>query len=1006
MITPLSLRGWGIAALLFMMWTITQHQASKNAIYILVMVFLAYFYLEKERGGKHQSRKPLIQTERKYREIFEYFFRINLHGIRDGRVTFLKELGQRFWRRISICLLSLLFFAPIHALAAQRIVRVGFYENAPKIFTSESGQPSGIFVDIIENIAHSEGWQLRYVHGTWTEGLDHLARGKIDIMPDVAFTVARKTQYSFHKTPVLSSWDQVYVAKNRGIQSILDLNGKRAAVLEGSIQQKAFTELAEEYNLKVIIIPLPDYKTAFEMVAKGKADAVITNHFYGSMHFREYGLQNTAILLNPCSYFFATNKGYNLDLLEAIDTHLLALKNDPQSAYYQSMNRWITEKVPFTIPTWLKVLGLVVGGILLLSIVGSVILKRQVNARTRALTEQNEQMVSINKSLHDSELKHRTLFETANSAIIIMHDGRIIDCNARTLELFGCSREQILGAQPFELSPPTQPDGRRSDESAFEKINLALGGKPQLFEWEHCRCDRTPFTAEVSLNCMELSGKMFLQAMIRDVSERKQAERDRIAREAAEETSRAKSAFVANMSHEIRTPLNAILGFAQILERDPSLTPKQADQVQTISRSGEHLLQLINDILDMSKIEAGRTTINKTAFCLYDLLDDLEIMFRSRANSKGLYLTVERDESVPRCVTADEGKLRQVLINLMGNAIKFTETGGVAVRVHAEVIEENAVEGKVSLRLWIEVEDTGSGIPDEDIDRIFEAFHQAETGVKAGGTGLGLAISREFVEMMGGKFTVKSQLGKGSCFRFDIMLEQAEDIADRKKLTSRRVTGLEPGTRAFRVLVVDDVPTNRIMLCDLLQPVGFEVAEASNGVEALKVFEEWSPHAILMDLRMPVMDGYEAIRRLRIMETARATAIIAVTASAFDDYKEQVMAIGADAYMRKPFRPEELYEALGKCLNLHYIFADEMVNTPSRSETTTQMPAMKTELPLELVQAMIQAVTDGDMTRLSELITQVELVDNAVARSMQAWADRYDYERIEEWLRKVEKGYE
>jgi PAS domain S-box-containing protein len=874
------------------------------------------------------------------------------------------------------------------------------YENAPKLFTSATGQPEGIFIDIIKNIAQSEGWRLQFVHGSWAEGLHRLDRGEIDLMPDVIFTAERATKYAFHRTPVLSAWDQIYVAKNSGIKSILDLDGKRIAMLEGSVQGEAFKQLVVGYGLNVSILPMPEYQTAFEMVAKGQADGVLTNNYYGSLHYRKLGLESTAILMNPSALFFAAPKGKNQDLLNAIDLHLMDLKDDPQSVYFQTLKRWAPEEDRFVIPPWLKVLSLVVGVSLLLSIIGSVILKRQVNARTKALSEQNALMIDINRALNDSVLKHRTLFETADCAILLLREGRIVDCNARTLALFGCSSEQILGTYPFEISPPTQKDGQYSKEIALAKVHQALRGQPQLFEWEHCRWDRTPFTAEVSLNCLELSGEVFLQAIVRDISERKQAESDRIAREAAEEASRAKSAFVANMSHEIRTPLNAIIGFAQILERDPALTPQQADHVRTVSRSGMHLLQLINDILDMSRIEAGRITLNKSVFCLHDLLNDLATMFRFRAESKGLQLHIEWDDNVPQYVTADEGKLRQVLVNIIGNAIKFTETGGVAVRMRADMTEGTSTEGTASLRLLTEVEDTGPGIPEEDLDRIFEAFQQAETGMKVGGTGLGLAISREFVAMMGGELTVKSQVGKGTCFRFDVLLKPADAISAQERLTVRRVVKLESDAAPLRVLVVDDILTNRTMLCALLRPLGFEVAEASNGAEAVKVFEQWSPQAILMDLRMPVMDGYEATRQIKSTETGHATAIIAVTASAFEDYKEQVMAAGADAFLRKPFRPEELYEELGKCLDLHYIYADEPITPSTLAKPATDKPVSVTSLPQELAGAMKQAVADGDMIRLGALITQVEAVDINAARALHALAERYDYQRIDEWLQK------
>ena len=482
----------------------------------------------------------------------------------------------------------------------------------------------------------------------------------------------------------------------------------------------------------------------------------------------------------------------------------------------------------------------------------------------------------------------------------------------------------------------------------------------------------------------------------------KLAEQDRIARAVAEEANRAKSLFVASMSHEIRTPMNAILGFAQILERDPSLSPEQVEHVRIITRSGAHLLRLIGDVLDISKIESGQITLNETAFCLHDLLNDLELMFRSRVKAQGLQLLVDRDESLPRYVTADDGKLRQILVNLIGNAVKFTVTGGVAVRVRAEAVEGKTGKDPEALRLMVEVEDTGPGIHDEDMSCIFDLFQQGEAGMKAGGVGLGLTISRKFVEMMGGEIAVTSQMGKGSCFRFEALLKSAAEIAEGDKLASRRIVGLEPGTGPFRILVVDDAPTNRALLCALLRPVGFEVAEAINGVGALDVFAQWSPHAVLMDMHMPVMDGYEATRRIKSTEAGRATSVIALTASTLEGSQTQIMAAGVDAYLRKPFQAEELFDVVGKCLDLHYVFADEPDKTLSHPEPASQMQAVPLALPNELIRTIQQAVEEGDIDRLTKLIVQVEKLDSAKSCVLQALADEFDYEKLGQWLENEE----
>ena len=478
-----------------------------------------------------------------------------------------------------------------------------------------------------------------------------------------------------------------------------------------------------------------------------------------------------------------------------------------------------------------------------------------------------------------------------------------------------------------------------------------------------------------------------------------------LSKKAAEQANRAKSVFLGNMSHEIRTPLNAVLGFTQILERDASLTPRQTSMLQTIGRSGQHLLNLINDILDMSKIEADMLDLRLVDFCLYDLLDDLELLFAPRAQKGQLQLLMERHDSVPRYVNADEGKLRQVFINLMGNAIKFTKIGGVAVRVRAETTTDSTDGDADTIRLVVEVEDSGSGIAEDQLDCIFEPFQQSTEGRDAGGTGLGLAVSRKIVELMGGSLTVTSEVGKGSRFRFDTLVTPAEGSEDEvEEREARHVVGLEPGTGPFRILNVDDQKDNRDLLTALLEPLDFEIREVVNGQEALDVFETWSPHAVLMDIRMPVMDGYEATRRIKATEQGRTTPVIAVTASAFGDDEKEVLAAGVDGYIRKPFRPEELFAVLKRCLGLHYVYAETAGQAPEKADVQPLTRADLAALPEELRQAMRQAVDEGDMAGLQLLIVQVEETDAATARKLRMRADQYDYEALTQLLTKQDEG--
>ncbi len=483
---------------------------------------------------------------------------------------------------------------------------------------------------------------------------------------------------------------------------------------------------------------------------------------------------------------------------------------------------------------------------------------------------------------------------------------------------------------------------------------------------------------------------LFLANVSLDITEQKELEAAlHKAKEEAERANRAKTIFLANMSHEIRTPMNAILGFSQLMQRDPTVTPRQRQQLDTINRSGEHLLALINDILEISKIEAGRVTLNPTAFDLHAMLNDLEIMFRLRTDAKNLQFSVERNGDVPRFVVADEGKLREVLINLLGNAVKFTKKGGILLRVRA--LDEETKE----LRLQAEIEDTGPGIAAEDMGRLFHHFEQTQAGREAGtGTGLGLAISREFVRLMGGDITVRSQVGKGSLFRFHIVLQEADPVAVVVKAETRRVTGLRPGQPRYRVVVADDKEDNRELLSQMLGPVGFQIRQVADGEEAVKEFEIWEPSLILMDLRMPVMDGYEAIRRIRASAGGKDVRIIAVTASAFEETRQEVLDTGADDFVSKPFRETELIEKIGQLLGVKYVYA-EAVSVAAEPEALEALTSESLAgLPGELIRQIRESTITADLDRMLELIQQAAIHDARAADGMRSLAERFDYQKL------------
>jgi PAS domain S-box-containing protein len=391
------------------------------------------------------------------------------------------------------------------------------------------------------------------------------------------------------------------------------------------------------------------------------------------------------------------------------------------------------------------------------------------------------------------------------------------------------------------------------------------------------------------------------------------------ARDQAQAANRAKSVFLSNMSHELRTPLNAILGFAQVMSYSQALPDRERDYLGIISRSGEHLLALINNILDLSKIDAGKITLELHDIDLAELLRDIVAMMRIRAEAKGLQLILDPSSHYPRFIRSDAGKFRQILINLIGNSIKFTSAGQVTVKVGAQP----AAGGHL---LIVGVSDTGIGIAKESLATLFRPFEQIGTQPSAEGTGLGLAITRQFIQLLGGEISVDSELGKGSNFCFVIPVGQAQPIGTLAAGHRPPVVGAGIKAGDLRLLIVEDQPDNCLLIRRFLEPSGFLLREAVNGQEAIQQFQVWQPHLIFMDRRMPVMDGLEATRRIKALPGGRETIIIAVTAHAFEEERQEMLKAGCDDFIGKPFRQDDLLALLEKHLRLS--LGDEPAASP------------------------------------------------------------------------------
>ena len=635
-----------------------------------------------------------------------------------------------------------------------------------------------------------------------------------------------------------------------------------------------------------------------------------------------------------------------------------------------------------------------------------------------------------------------------------MHDttGQVTYANQTAYQLTGMNTIPELNAAQFaEIGQAYLAETNELYPTAQMPIVRSLTGETvKVDDMELHRPDKIVSLEVSSTPIVDETGKInYAIATFADITDRKQAEKlladynrtleqqvsDRTfelqreiidrkrAESAAQAANQAKSTFLANMSHELRTPLNAILGFSQLINRGSNLFQEQQEHLNIITRSGEHLLALINQVLDLSKIEAGRATLNETSFDLHRLLNDIEDMFQLQAENKGLQLLVERVSDVPQYVQTDEIKLRQILINLLSNAIKFTSEGGIYVRI---TNQESAQH------ICFEIEDTGEGIDASELDKLFAAFVQTQTGEKSQeGTGLGLTIARSFVQLMGGEMTVNSRAGVGTTFKFDIKVNAVESADRPPEQLNRRVIAIAPDQPRYRIVIADDRWDNRQLLVKLLSPLGFEIYEAQNGREAIEKWEQYAPHLIFMDLRMPVMDGYEATKQIKAKASSgsplfkgggegierifkgdgegiedlfkgggeeiegQATAIIAITASNFEEEKAVVLSTGCDDFIRKPFREANILDALHKHIGVRFIF-EELNAAPSfpENEVNVLTKAAFSELPPELVANLQQAISNLDLEQMQIAIGQIREINQPLARAIATCIKNFQYEQL------------
>ncbi|MEM7535344.1 MAG: ATP-binding protein [Chloroflexota bacterium] len=624
--------------------------------------------------------------------------------------------------------------------------------------------------------------------------------------------------------------------------------------------------------------------------------------------------------------------------------------------------------------------------------------KRQIEQQAESLRKEIIEREKIEQALKQSEERNRALLEAIPDGIILANrEGDVLFAQQPKAFQGRYLASDLIGKNVYQLP--------ESDvvEMFKESIHMALDTMQVQTSDYRLQSNGQWRTRESRVAPVNQNEVMIIN---RDVTEIRHHQNElQEAKEAAEAASNAKSTFLANVSHELRTPLNVILGFTQLMAKDPASSSEQVQQLGVIQRSGRYLLDLINDVLEISKIEAGHVNQNQNHFDLPLMLTTLVEMFTLRAATKGIQVRLEADNDLPRIIMSDEQKLRQILTNLMGNAIKFTQAGQITLMAHR-------VKSKSpTSRLIFAVKDTGIGIRSEKLDHIFEIFARAEDNSIEEGTGLGLPISQQYVRMLGGELQVESAPNQGSTFRFEINYRLATTDNNKQPLHEQKVIGIKSdGVKAdeqkeYKVLIVEDNRENRTLLRLFLGDIGLHCREAINGQMAVDAVAECKPDLIFMDMRMPVMDGYEATRVIR-QQYGRDLPIVALTADAFEHQRLEILDIGCDMVISKPYRQRDVYHAIESLLPLVFIYADNTESTINHRRNGHHPTKVQTSIEDLLSQERLATLPKGwlaqfkvfaSMADVEECLIHINTIrqqDKALAETFVNLVNHFQFERI------------
>ncbi|WP_342116128.1 transporter substrate-binding domain-containing protein [Pseudoduganella sp. OTU4001] len=899
-------------------------------------------------------------------------------------------------------------------LAAHPVIRVAASINRPpvELLRPDSPELQGISAEYLRRF--EQMLNVRFdvaLHESELDRLRAVAEGRADLVSAIAPRQTRAgllftRHYVSSPIVLFARLDSAYVRDPSG------LAGRPVAVLKGSRVGEAFAQRWPEVR-QVDVVSAAD---GLRYLREGKVDAYVGSLLTTGSSLAESGSTDIRVVGETGLNFDATFgvRGDWPQLVSILDKAMAAIPASERDAIKQ---KWVSVQYrtgnDYTAALKWLALALVLGALFIIQ------LQIMVKRRTRQLRQ--------------SEQRYRSLVEHAPEAIVVCDaaSDTVLDLNSNAQRLFGRSQAELAGSDLKRLFAPTQPDAMPAVETYQAAKAAALQGGSQALERSVQRPDGSVVPCEVLLARLDADRAPQLRVSFFDITERKRSEAELFkyqtqleelvsarttqleeALQRTESANQAKGVFLSNMSHEIRTPMNAILGYTQLMRRMPDVPAPLRKQIEVIDRSGEHLLGLINDVLEMSKIEAGRVLLQLQTLHLPGVVSDVEEMLRARAQEKGLRFEVAIGAGLDEPLLGDPTKLRQVLANTIGNAIKFTERGGVAVRAALR----STPGAQVAVR--IDITDTGPGIAEQDRELVFAAFEQSAAGRRKGGTGLGMTISRQYARMMGGDLTIDTELGRGTTVHFDFILARAGEggqpgVAPHAHLMGR-VTGLAGSSMRPNILVVDDVASNRDVVRLMLEAVGLDaVREADSGLAAVELLRDWRPDLVLMDRRMPDMDGYQACAAIARALPGHPVKYVMVTASAFTDERQELAAQAIDGYLTKPLREQALYDEIQRVLpQVQYTYEEQAPEAEPADETQAAGAALplKQELAVlpaalrqQLAELVVMCDARGFVALCEEAVRPLSpVLETRLVEMCEAYAFRQLHELLRDDAQKVE----